>query len=401
FDPAYPEEVPGMFQGDIDLDGRSIWSRNAVGDLNRRWPKGVIPFTIHSYFKDYEQEKIRAAIKHIQEMTRINGKDCIKFINKTEEDNYVYIGTGKGCHSAIGYKAKIQGLSLGVGCRYKGIIVHELLHTVGFYHEQSRPDRGSYVKINMSNVKHKAESNFLQLFPPIVNTQGLPYDYNSIMHYNAYEFAIDRSIKTVIPLKKGVTIGQRIGMSQLDVVRVQRLYGCPERKIITRQPAGLVTPSCTFDSDLCGWTHAKADASLKNNTWIRQSGETSTWKTGPSADHTFGTFEGYYLYTEASSNANSMAKIRTPIVKAGEHCLSFWYHMYGREVGSLTVRLISNDIKTSTLFKISGNQGDAWLNKRVTFVSKSDSTIEFESFIGLTIQSDIAIDDVIVFDKNC
>lgn len=40
-----------------------------------------------------------------------------------------------------------QNLSIGLGCDYKAIIEHEILHALGFYHEQSRTDRDGYVKI--------------------------------------------------------------------------------------------------------------------------------------------------------------------------------------------------------------------------------------------------------------
>lgn len=42
--------------------------------------------------------------------------------------------------------------TLGAGCEQKGIIMHELLHVLGFYHEQNRPDRDLYVDINETNV---------------------------------------------------------------------------------------------------------------------------------------------------------------------------------------------------------------------------------------------------------
>lgn len=40
-----------------------------------------------------------------------------------------------------------QNLSIGARCDTKAIVEHELLHALGFYHEQSRSDRDDYVKI--------------------------------------------------------------------------------------------------------------------------------------------------------------------------------------------------------------------------------------------------------------
>lgn len=60
------------------------------------------------------------------------------------------------CSSLLGYIGDKQVLSLQrYGCINRGIIQHEVLHALGFYHEHTRSDRDQYVRINWKNINKR------------------------------------------------------------------------------------------------------------------------------------------------------------------------------------------------------------------------------------------------------
>lgn len=80
-------------------------------------------------------------------------------------------------------------MDLGSGCLTVGTIMHEMIHALGFDHEQSRPDRDDYVTIQYNNIQPGAEPNFEKLSSRQYSTFGVPYDQLSIMHYEGYDFS--------------------------------------------------------------------------------------------------------------------------------------------------------------------------------------------------------------------
>ena len=43
-------------------------------------------------------------------------------------------------------------MSIGNGCVYQSVILHEFMHAVGFDHEQNRPDQTRYITVNFTNI---------------------------------------------------------------------------------------------------------------------------------------------------------------------------------------------------------------------------------------------------------
>ena len=44
-------------------------------------------------------------------------------------------------------------------CLGKDVIMHQIMHTAGFSHEHTRPDRDNYVEINWKNIQEGIYSN--------------------------------------------------------------------------------------------------------------------------------------------------------------------------------------------------------------------------------------------------
>ena len=95
---------------------------------------------------------------------------------------------------------------------------------------------------------------------------------------------------------------------------------------------------CTFQEDLCNWINGQ-NGVVDDFDWLRNSGSTPSFGTGPTVDHTLGTPEGVYLYIEASNSyvKGQKAWLISEHYDKGPHCLAFWYHLYGQGMGALSV----------------------------------------------------------------
>ncbi|KAK6106383.1 Astacin (Peptidase M12A) family protein [Brugia pahangi] len=183
---------------------------NAVRQKTLLWRNGRVPYVISSVYANISKLIILEAFKEYRHLT------CIRFVPKRRFDSdYIYIAPYDGCYSMVGNNGGRQTVSLGDGCLKKGIVIHELMHVIGFFHEQNRADRDLYVDILWENVKPALSEQFDKYSATIIDDLGSPYDYDSVTHYSANAFS-----------KNVSRIGQRRGLSFLDIWKINKLYDC-------------------------------------------------------------------------------------------------------------------------------------------------------------------------------
>ncbi|KAK4312301.1 hypothetical protein Pmani_016254 [Petrolisthes manimaculis] len=198
----------------------------------KRWPNATVPYSISSLYGNNEQQMIRTAIATLQFLTCI---DFVEWDGKVEDYILFWPMTRpRGCWSYVGRRGGMQVVSLqapdhrSLRCFASlGKPIHELLHALGIFHEQARPDRDQHVTILTENIITEYLGNFRKQSGQNT-TFPLPYDYSSVMHYGSNFFSYTKSVPTIVPKVPGVEIGQRIMLSKLDCLKLNELYGCLE-----------------------------------------------------------------------------------------------------------------------------------------------------------------------------
>ncbi|MEM6964257.1 MAG: S8 family serine peptidase [Bacteroidota bacterium] len=141
--------------------------------------------------------------------------------------------------------------------------------------------------------------------------------------------------------------------------------------------------------------------------WLVHQGATPTTDTGPIQDQNTNSSLGKYLYLEGSRGCtNQDAYLLSPcfdLTSATKPTLSFWYHMKGIHTGRLHIDLFDGaNWFYNILPTLTGEQGDDWKEAVIDLTAFINKTINIR-FRGLTGQdylTDIAIDNVALFDAN-
>lgn len=189
-----------------------------------RWPNGIVPYIVDH--NSYNEKEIDTINNILRKMTQKLAPYVTIIPRVMEEENYVMIGKfGQGCWSYLGMIGGMQQLSLGCSNRISvKFLEHEMMHVLGFWHEQSRNDRDDYVKINYENIDDRLKTQFSKRDG--LETYGYRYDIKSVMHYTEKTFSSNgkKTIESINP--PGVTLGNT-KMSPIDIVQVRAMYGEP------------------------------------------------------------------------------------------------------------------------------------------------------------------------------
>ena len=89
-----------------------------------------------------------------------------------------------------------QGLNLqSPGCDSVGTTIHEIAHALGISHEQSRPDRDQFVRINWNVIPGGTGNNNFQIKADADTAR--PYDILSVMHYGQADFSTTPGVNAI------------------------------------------------------------------------------------------------------------------------------------------------------------------------------------------------------------
>ncbi|MBR6305539.1 MAG: hypothetical protein IKR38_02010 [Bacteroidales bacterium] len=119
---------------------------------------------------------------------------------------------------------------------HKTTIEHEIMHALGFFHEQERVDRDDYITIKWLNINPLKWHNFRK-YNFLGQDSGIDFqsfDFDSIMLYDSYttdaSFAInvDKPIMTRI---NGTTFNGGLTLSSGDIAGIRSIYGPPYHRL--------------------------------------------------------------------------------------------------------------------------------------------------------------------------
>lgn len=213
---------------DYRLSENRLSAEMATGFLayeSKPWPGGIVPVQFDtSISKDYKNRfmqacKVWSGVAKVQ--CRVRQAKDTNFLFVTDKGNRCWTDVGSGNTNGR------QDFNFTFDwCWEKTKLIHELGHVLGFMHEQQRPDRDKYIKVNLENAGQYAFA-----YEKLSNggfDKSTPYDFMSIMHYWNAAYSVNG--RPIMVPQKGyekyaTTMGTSKNLTQSDRDLVRKIYG--------------------------------------------------------------------------------------------------------------------------------------------------------------------------------
>lgn len=248
--PFLDDLTPGyvIIEGDIQIPLHE-WEALMSGDPMRAvfgtvdfWG-AVVPFDFAANVNATRRQQA------IDAMNAISARAGVAFVPRTSQDDWIRFQASTFNNSPFGRRGGMQIINI-VSWDTQIIIIHEIYHSLGFWHEQSAPDRDTYVTINHGNVCgssnapghpcHPAtcggcadsQGNFISCAHNFDIRQGAdlwgPYDFDSFMHYGRLAFSCNGNDTVTVNEPWNAPwqnlIGQRTHFSLIDELSCRGIY---------------------------------------------------------------------------------------------------------------------------------------------------------------------------------
>lgn len=212
-----------IVEGDIDLGPVERLRKHSAplgalpSPLYGRWKNGIIRYVAPTF----NQTAINSAIATLEAQTDIDfvqittplwGQDILFFSQSTDPNV---------SSSAVGKQGGWQFIKIWP-THGKSIVMHELLHAAGIWHEQSRIDRDNFINVHLSCAPKSRWHNFA-VKSPVDGLPFGPFDFKSIMLYGSFTFSNNANCPTMTK-KDGTTFGGNNVLSAGDIAGVNLLF---------------------------------------------------------------------------------------------------------------------------------------------------------------------------------
>lgn len=207
-----------VLEGDILLTDQQLGkipsTEGTITTLTTRyWPNKTVYYKFATGLDQATKDKFITASNEWKNKLGIN------FVVRTTQANYINVIKGSGCYSSIGMVGGAQDLSLAAGCS-SGNGIHEIGHALGMYHEHTRTDRDTYVRVNTANITSGYSHNFTKCSSCTANGT---LDFGSIMMYDSYAFSSNGQ-PTIVRVNGTTFSSQRSALSANDIAIVRSKY---------------------------------------------------------------------------------------------------------------------------------------------------------------------------------